>query len=287
MSVVWLASLILAQGVAPDAQVVFAARFYYPPHDNRISKHRVYVSRLDGTKRRQISTGTANIYSVAWLGRDRLVWVENETLVIHDLATAKVVKRFAAKNAWFYDSPERGIPRPWGDERLLEPNGAIRSRAESETLSLWDAGALKLGTGEILRFSGDNEKSPWKYSLDGREMSIKFQGTPHRVYKGLGQYAHVQTFTGGGSAGSENRLYSLDPQNARARLLIDDIDGLDFDPNSPYWSGFEPWRPMSPYGKGRNVWTQQLFVGSIKSGKRWAIAKGLVYGTSIQIRPNK
>ena len=178
MTVVWLASLVLFQGVDPNAEVAFTARFYYPPGDKRISKHQVYVSRLDGSKRRQVTFGSKDVHEVLWVGRDRLVWTEDGQLVIYDLASSKVVNRLKSKGATFYDSTERGYPRLWKDERILDPDGSIRSKPPSATLSLWDGGQMKLGRGHVLRFSSNNQPNPWKYSLDGKAMSVTLQGTP-------------------------------------------------------------------------------------------------------------
>ena len=105
------------------------------------------------------------------------------------------------------------------------------------------------------------------------------------IYAGEKGNAYLQSFVGGGSVGTELRIFKIDIVTAKCTLLLDNIEQLDFDPNSQYWSGIEPWRPLVKYGKDKHVWASQIYGGNLKTGKRWLIAKGLVHGGIVQIRP--
>jgi hypothetical protein len=282
-----LATLVIAPTVAPDQQVAFAARFYFPPGDRRISRSQVYVCKLDGKRRRQITSGNTDIYAVKWVGKDHLVWMEGDKFVFYSLSTSKVTKRLSTtKSADLWESSERGMPRPWSDDRVLQPSGAVAKSPEKLTKSLWDPGELKLDSGQIVSWPGvSNGFDKWKYRFEGENRTVTVEGMAHRIFKGRGQYAFLETFEGGASAGSEQRIYSFDPSNAKGRVIIDEIDSLDFDPDSRYWSGIEPWRPLVAYGKDKKVWASSIYVGDTKTGKRWFIAKGLVLGGTVQIRP--
>jgi len=287
MALAWLATVILQSGVAPDAQVAFSARFYYPPGDSRVSVSQVYVSRLDGSRRRQLSNAKKDIYEVQWLGPDHILWRESQQEVVYSLISNQIIKRVPIISKDIWDTNERGRPRPWRDDRYLLPSGGI-AKSEPRSKSLWGAGQLLLKPGVIVSWEKDsNQKGEsWIYSWKESQKKAEFlRGMADTIYAGEKGNAYIQSFVGGGSAGTELRVYKIDLATGTGILLLDNIDLLDFDPNSLYWSGIEPWRPLVRYGKDKHVWASQIYAGNLKTGKRWLIAKGLVHGGIVQIRP--
>lgn len=217
-----------------------------------------------------------------------MAWIEGDgSLAIYSLENSKIVRRLPKDGGFtFWESVERGSPRPWGDDRVLKADGSIKRQPELDTIGIYEGGSQKLESGDTLSWkSVEFDPSGWSFEFNGKSRRISFEGRVHRIFRGERHYAYLETYEGGGSGGSELRLYSFDPVNARARLVIDKIDELDFDPKSRYWSGIEPWRPLVPYGNDKTVWANQIYVGNIKTGRRWLIAKGLVLGLSVQIRP--
>lgn len=279
--------IVGAPNLAKDAQVAFVARFYTSPSSKTKSHYHVYVSKLDGSKRRQISK-TGGYRSVRWLDGNTLAWVnEDSILEIYSFGSGKVVIKKKVEDLYgFADAKERGRVRPWGDERILLPNGKFEKSPVTTAISIWDSGNLKLKSGDSIGWeTSDAFDGRFRYTFKGNHLNCAIQGAPGRLYQGANSYAYLGTWLGGGSGGSSEWIYSLDPGSARVRPIISDFDEIDFDPESRYWAGIQPFRPLVPYGKSRFVWANELWVGDVKNGKRWRIAQGLVHGTDIAIRP--
>lgn len=296
MSLTALFISILAANVAPDAQVAFAARIYFPPGDNRISISQIYVSRLDGSHRRQISQEKNGPWQVRWIGNQHLAWLtDRKTLKIFDLKSNRVVKKVELPtDAELFEYRNRGRLDLWPDPSEVLSSGKVVPARDRTSVSLWgDDWQLRLENGAILAsrteksdYAETTGKWTFRYRLRDKDRSVEIpEGMGTSLFRGKNEYAFIRSFVGGGSGGSEEFIYSLDPANAHVRLILKNLDEIDFDPNSRYFAGIEPYRPLVPYGPKKFVWANKLYVGNIKTGKRWQILSDLALGTSIQIRP--
>jgi len=96
----------LAKAPSAEPLVAFTARIYYPPGDHRTAPHQVYVSLLDGSHRRRVSSNRFDCDGVRWIGDHELAWIEYQPgnqdsigfrgdvrkptpLVIYDLRTGR------------------------------------------------------------------------------------------------------------------------------------------------------------------------------------------------------
>lgn len=270
-----------------DTQVAFVARFYAPPTSNRKSDHHVYVSRLDGTKRRQISK-VGGYREIRWIDANTLAWVdENVRLEIFDLKQGRVIaKRTLPEASSFFESRERAKVRPWGNDDVLDSLGKLKKDPLAAVKSLWESGSMRLDNGKAISWeASDAFDEKFRYTFDEKHLMCSISGNPGNLFRGKNGCAYLMTWSGGASAGSTEWVYSFDPTNAKLRPIISNIDRIDFDPNSRYWAGLQPGRPLVPYGKSRHVWANDIWVGDVKTGKRWRIAKGLVHGSGAAIRP--
>lgn len=72
-----LLSFAIAGGAGPRVPMVACtARIYYLAGDRRISRHQVYVSGLDGSHRKRLSSNFVDCDGVRWIGDHRLAWIE-------------------------------------------------------------------------------------------------------------------------------------------------------------------------------------------------------------------
>lgn len=291
-----LSLICLLSAGAPQEEVAFSARFYYPPGDKRTSYSQIYVSSLDGSHRRQLSSGKSEHIAPQWIGQTRLAWVTlpqksegKSTLEIYDLAKGKVVVRKQLSGDLFVSGqPERGVPTLEGKSGrfLVGSSGQLSTVKHPNVVSYWDPPyKIEVDGKELVWKFDQGGGSGLSYTFGNDQKSLKLDATPNRFYCEDGKTLYLVAMLGGASAGSEMFVYRLNPEAGELKEILRDVNNVDFDASSRYWSGVEAYRPMSKYGKDKNVWTSSVYVGDLKTGKRWKIASGLVFGESSQIRP--
>jgi hypothetical protein len=298
----------LAPAGAPPLQVAFIARFYYSYPDERISSHQVYVSGLDGKNRRALTTGNTSPQHLAWVGKNKLSWVEQANankvrLVLYDLKSRhrRVLLQsnylvqidddlFEEYKFPIYDDGAKRYQVTESGLKTLGKSPEFKWRGEVETWHL---------PGEpLIRFLGHEEDPSatnlqfpdynyiYTFERDGRRYKWSLEGEGNYFYpcKKLAT-AYLHSVQAGASAGSWEALYEVNWTSGTLRRLISDACAISIRKGSDHWSGLEPGRTLSPYGPKKNVWTCEASVGNLKTGKRWAIASGLAECYEIALSP--
>lgn len=289
-----LAALLLGPSVEP--QVAFVARLYYPPEDKRESFPQVYMCRLDGSNRRQLTFRQRDdIWSVQWLGRDHLVYSilgdhgDHDRIVIYSLERQRAIRTIKLlRDHRMFDLGRRGYPVIDEDDRGYYELGVSGSRTPLvERTNVIGRARWSWTTSEgasITRLNAPTDVA-LRYRIGRRTFQVDLNGFLMWLVRGPKQGTdYLIANRGGESWGDEISLYRFNAKAGKADRILTSVGTLDFDPRSRYWSAVEAARPLGDYGDHR-VWTSNLYVGDFMSGRRWLIAKGLVQGTCVQIRP--
>jgi hypothetical protein len=299
-----LAAIIAVSAFAPVPQVAFTARFYYPPDDWRISHSQLYVCDLHGRTRKELTSGDHEASDVWWLGDYAVTWVDRTnagcSLMKIDLRTSKRSALARGQEIARCDLDVPGGPLPVRGQPIYSIDGDLKRVTEKGLMDVKVARSPSdLGAGVV---DQGHEIA--------KELTVKMSdGTSTKIYPsivGRGGKRHELAVPGiirrilpmadpnvgwvysnmvAASAGSTAYVQRVDWSTGALTTLIDDLFGVDFQPNSRYWAAIDAGRPMSPYGPTKKVYTAAAWVGDVKTGKRWKVADGLVLTSSISLRP--
>jgi len=131
---------------------------------------------------------------------------------------------------------------------------------------------------------GDMGSMPLRYVFNGKMKEVGESGVPNTLIAFRGK-CYLRSYSSSGATWANTWYYDVDFEAGKSDQLFYGGGVIDFDPGSRFWSVVDGGKHITPYGKTKQVWTQEINVGDLKTGHEWTIAKGLVFGQYVQIRP--
>ena len=305
----------------PD--IAYSARFY--AQGRKQSYSHIYLSHGDGTGRRQLTSGNSSHYGVAWLDADHLAWAEfpgvvpigsdgtkiyTVSLVVFDVKANSKKTIYTIKSNgpeaevdpakaeyYFYDGVEG--KSHYRSFRITK-KGVIEGTAESDT-PRFGTSDMEVSTkihGNVSTAAGSfdfdyeikyDESTTLDLTITKVDLAKRFK-LPSAFIKS------VRPMTGSKflviSAPNFNKsdigeyLSVVDFETGSVKTVVPKIANLTLHSDDAFWAGNQAeYTPLAPLKDGRQVWTNYLYTGDWKSGKRWTIASGLVYVSSFHLRP--
>lgn len=280
---------------ATQMPVAYTARYYYSASDKRVSHYQVYLSTLDGAKRRQITDGNEDCSGVSWQGSSAIVWIQGTKtymLIRLDLKSGK--KSILAKDPFIYR--ENGIPGEVDRGRAVYHIGKDRV-VEVEGNHLKPS-SVKTWTGNVPAFtlSSTDETHPGQlvYDPKTRVATVTMGDTSNDIasdernealeaaYVAADGSTYVVTFSGNSTFHGAHTVRRLSWATHEIFSVASGFD-VDFKPGNRY-AGVVTQRSLTPYGKGQ-VWVSQALIVNTQTGKEKSIAPKMVDATSISLRP--
>jgi dipeptidyl aminopeptidase/acylaminoacyl peptidase len=153
-----------------DRNIVYSARYYYPPGDKRISRFHLYRIRPDGTGRMQLTFGNSNDYQPRWSpSGDRILFWRGDNLCTVSPQGGKVISllpirrdEYCQQMGW---SPDSGSVYA-----VLESRGG---KKQNHRLVLVDV--------RTRRRSHIDDVSEFAWSPDGTRMYLGYKNGTHVV----------------------------------------------------------------------------------------------------------
>lgn len=296
---------LLLGAVMPWPKLAIVARFYYPFPDSRTSYQRVYVTNREGKRSRPLSLPGQRCQSVAWAGRNRLVY---EVLV--DSSDSWKTELWTAK---FPDGKPRRIAPLF---EYLDRDTAFESAADGMALVRSKDRIVRVvaeSDGRLLPFQG--RKNGWLDPFEGKDG--RFQAAAVRS-NSIERYPVL-------SVDEENRAI-LRSEGSEVELDMPIWFGWHHPSSNRLWLGDSPsmhsqrlmrvrwergevqelfhvgyafdWRPdrlsvayvtqrgLSPYGPDKTVWTSELWTGELETGAKRRVPAPLAYFADVAVRPD-
>lgn len=297
-----ISSLLLGAAVAPN--IAFTARIYYPYPDKRISYGRVYTIDWKGGKRTLHSLAGQDCGQVMWAGRNRLVYeVYNKSLQ-------------GTNSLWTVSLPT-GKPTLLANGGSLRPDLLFSYGTDGEAivelykqqiktvdpvsgklkpflprLNAWNVPfGIEVGVGEnktLGSIESTDKLNP------GSFVSIS-DGVGY-LTTGKNEQIKEVAFSSSIHHPSTNRLWLISYDYWRAHS----VSRVRWDTGKVqelFVAGRIDWRPdrdhvafvtqqsLSPYGPVKKVWTSELWVAELESGKKRQIKMPLSFLYDVSVSP--
>lgn len=307
---------------APLPDVAFVARYY--KQGRAKSYYRVYVCRHDGSGRKAVSPVGRDAHGVLWTDSTHIAYTMDADGVSSDpsLATTRKIKvvrydltagsskevgQFEGDSMENYDNARRRIVRSGGSalsvtdaglkeekisekefdesfgervlgEKVKETDETVQMQAKVGGHRLeWTAFPYldEVGTVGVKVTRGKDEKT---VTLKGDTLEDAWE-TKRAGLIVVARPVFTKFFAG-------RFVYQVDVERGEAKVLLEGVSELDFDPARPIWVGAGPNRKtLSKLATGKQVYTSELFAGDWTRGKRWPLATGLVAVSNFGLAP--
>lgn len=299
-------SVAAAPSRSDPLDVAFDARFYY--RDSRRSEFHLYVCALDGSHRREVRVAR-HVWNLQWVDRTNLAWIEGTfygTKRLYVAAAPYTQKRFvrAAKDISFPDSthvrPASRIPcdidkRPYWlaayPPMLTRRRGAPRDAWAVPERIRQAGGKLFIDLqrkGVRRSFRWINPEFSYKVNygaggMDDFSPNPKWVQLEEHIRNGRAQRSWVVGHEGLTAHEGVSLVFALDWKHRTARLLPFNVEDKCIAPRRMLLAG-SGGRLLSDFNGG-NLWTSQLTVANLRTGKWRYIVKGLAWVGNVALRP--
>lgn len=284
----------LAQTPASEPLVAYAARYY---RQKGKSHDQIYVCRLDGSGRRQITDGSEDCSGVRWAGPHRLIWFTQQDERIRKWTMAypngKPTSEWLPGDNWhlhesFADfSPDHAILDHSDDPNGIDPaTGKIVPAPALNPLGIVTTFQDQSGGASVngKEFKWSFKESSLVLTEGDKRWEFPFEdGVVTAHWEPARSNLWVREWTHDSTSGGHTSLYRMDFKIPKPIKVIDDAGRLDFWPTRDVYAYAKP-RDLAPLGK-KQVWVSPLIVGRQSTGKQKAIVSGLVWVLSVSLRP--
>lgn len=289
-------------------EIAFTARYYTPASSKVKSHYQVYTSGLDGSHRKQITSGTSDCQVVAFIGKSRLAWLTFSPLHA-ELWTSKIDGSGKRKLASTTYIELRGIVylnRPMGhpafqlmDEHYAEIPGKLleidektgdvkpTTMLESQFVNPFEDADLEKPTwldsvtvpGTRLIFEQLEDACKVHFENDkGSSAKTNFEYSTWGVYERKTDVLFFQERIHESTYGTRFSIYSTDWKNRKIQHLFKEATYYDWHPDRKdfvYCSliDFKPMPKSKKLVRMNELWYNQKKIGS-----------GVVHFSSVSLR---
>lgn len=295
-------SLLLGAAAAPN--IAFTARIYYPYPDKRISHHRIYTLDSKNGQPNPISLPGQDCGRVMWSGKNRIVYEVRNKAHRH------------SNSIWTVTLPG-GTPSLLVKQGFLRQDQNFSKGRDGDAIVQLESGAFKLVdplSGKLKPFfpvqnswlnpfedEDGNDQRHIKASINstdtnqpGSFVSLE-EGVGFLVSEKGKSFQEVK-FGYAIHDPESNRLWTYSHEYWRAYSL----SRVRWDTGKVqelFVAGKIDWRPdrnqvafvtqpdLSPYGPKKKVWTNELWMGELESGRKSRVSLPLSYLIDVAVSP--